>query len=349
MQKGFAPILVVLLIALGIGGYLIYTNYSNNQAKTPVQNTVDETTNWKVYTNTKAGFEIRYPERYTEPYTLKGTQGGGRKVTSEEDDLGIIWGDTSTGVFNIELYPFDGSVEELQQEGRTGSTLGGTETEVVVKELTVGSQKAIWTRVTSDVSTDELHKIYFTGNQHGFIFSTTKVRSDDIPMRILSDAEISQILSTFKFTNLNISNIDSKSCNQTIIQDSNKLKLACEKFLLTIPNNWKYELIEDGSLIIRSSDYTQSNDVYNKATKGAYLRFFTPDPAGQLYTGKNRENLTIDGNRALMIPAGEDAMSFESVQILLKESELYVIEVKYQGDVAKTLAYQVINSLKFNK
>ncbi len=206
MQKGFAPLLIIVLIAfLGVGGYFVYTNYLNNPYKPPVQNTVDETTSWKVYTNTKAGFEVKYPERYTEPYTLKGTQGGGRKVTSKEDDLGITWGDTSTGVFTIEFYPFDGSVEELQQKGRKGSGLAGTETESVVKELTVGGQKAIWTKVTSDVSADELHRIYFTGNQHGFIFESTKVRSDDIPMRILTDAEISQILSTFKFSESNSS------------------------------------------------------------------------------------------------------------------------------------------------
>ena len=32
-HKGFAPILIVLLIALGIGGYLVYSNYSNRQTK----------------------------------------------------------------------------------------------------------------------------------------------------------------------------------------------------------------------------------------------------------------------------------------------------------------------------
>lgn len=31
-QKGLSPILIVLLLAiLGIGGYLFYTNYSNNR------------------------------------------------------------------------------------------------------------------------------------------------------------------------------------------------------------------------------------------------------------------------------------------------------------------------------
>lgn len=34
-QKGLAPILIVFLIALAVGGYLIYSNYSNNRTKFP--------------------------------------------------------------------------------------------------------------------------------------------------------------------------------------------------------------------------------------------------------------------------------------------------------------------------
>ena len=32
-QKGLAPILIVLLMALVVGGYLVYSNYSNNRTK----------------------------------------------------------------------------------------------------------------------------------------------------------------------------------------------------------------------------------------------------------------------------------------------------------------------------
>ena len=75
-QKGFAPTLIVLLIAIGIGGYLLYTNYSNNQYKGVAQNTpvtsqtpqvtssstpVDETADWKTYINKDINYTFQYP------------------------------------------------------------------------------------------------------------------------------------------------------------------------------------------------------------------------------------------------------------------------------------------------
>ncbi len=68
-QKGFTPILILILIALGIGGYFLYNNYSNlsrvqsrdNHYKTPSQNNFDETANWETYQNTKHGYSFKYP------------------------------------------------------------------------------------------------------------------------------------------------------------------------------------------------------------------------------------------------------------------------------------------------
>ncbi|EKD84777.1 MAG: hypothetical protein ACD_38C00164G0008 [uncultured bacterium] len=74
-QKGLAPILIILLIAAAVGGYLIYSKYSVNQTKTPQQNTTSpvptdvspvpnnagETTSWKTYTDPQSLFTIKYP------------------------------------------------------------------------------------------------------------------------------------------------------------------------------------------------------------------------------------------------------------------------------------------------
>ncbi len=90
-QKGFAPILIVVLIAAAVGGYFWF-NDSNNQTKpaqnvqttktpapatkpestssaaSPAPNGAGETANWKTYTNTKFGYQIKYPSNreYTE-------------------------------------------------------------------------------------------------------------------------------------------------------------------------------------------------------------------------------------------------------------------------------------------
>lgn len=64
-QKGIAPILIVLLIALTVGGYLLYQNQSKpapvQQATQPTP-TPDETASWKTYKNDQFNFELRLPE-----------------------------------------------------------------------------------------------------------------------------------------------------------------------------------------------------------------------------------------------------------------------------------------------
>ena len=71
-QKGIAAILIVILIALAVGGYFVYTNYSNNRTRVnfpqPSSSPADETAkpdsigaNWKTYTNSKYRYVIRYP------------------------------------------------------------------------------------------------------------------------------------------------------------------------------------------------------------------------------------------------------------------------------------------------
>lgn len=66
-QKGIAPILIIILIALGIGGYLLYQKQikptsplQNPQAS---QSTPDETANWEIYTNKTYKYNLKYPRQ----------------------------------------------------------------------------------------------------------------------------------------------------------------------------------------------------------------------------------------------------------------------------------------------
>lgn len=70
MQKGFAPILIVILFAAVLAvGVLFYTNYSNNRTKisqnqqvTPTPSpTQDSTANWKTYNSPNVNFIFKYP------------------------------------------------------------------------------------------------------------------------------------------------------------------------------------------------------------------------------------------------------------------------------------------------
>lgn len=63
-QKGLAPILVVLLIVLAVGGYLLYQKqfkpaFTPQSPPSPIAS--DETANWKTYTNNKYKYSFKYP------------------------------------------------------------------------------------------------------------------------------------------------------------------------------------------------------------------------------------------------------------------------------------------------
>lgn len=76
-QKGIAPILVVILIAVAVGGYLLYQNQTKpvvvpqlvtQPSSSPVANPVStdsaEIANWKTYTDKNFGYSVDYPDNW---------------------------------------------------------------------------------------------------------------------------------------------------------------------------------------------------------------------------------------------------------------------------------------------
>lgn len=71
MQKGFAPIIAIIITVLITGGVLVYLGKLPIPTKTipqpitaPAVNQIDETVNWKTYTNTEYNYSFRYPSNY---------------------------------------------------------------------------------------------------------------------------------------------------------------------------------------------------------------------------------------------------------------------------------------------
>jgi len=68
MQKGFTPILIVLILAALVGGYLIYQNQPkpipSPSLITQPSPTPDKTANWKTYTSKRANFLFQYPSSW---------------------------------------------------------------------------------------------------------------------------------------------------------------------------------------------------------------------------------------------------------------------------------------------
>lgn len=69
-QKGLAPMLIVLIITVALGGYIIYKNQSKPVNVTQL-NANSSTTNsdnkisWKIYTSPKYGYSFNYPLNWT--------------------------------------------------------------------------------------------------------------------------------------------------------------------------------------------------------------------------------------------------------------------------------------------
>ena len=106
-QKGFAPILIVLLVAvLAVGGYFVYTNYSNNQTAAPTGQTTQtppptpdetvyteasESANWKIYQG--KSYTFKYPANVNK---IEGQSTDGVSVSHS-------WGDSNPPYFEFKV------------------------------------------------------------------------------------------------------------------------------------------------------------------------------------------------------------------------------------------------------
>ncbi len=189
---------VFLLITLLISGYLLLQVQSLTKQLAQIQiqptptplsteipsPTPDLTANWKTYKNTKVGFELKYPQRYSQPGLPSGL-GPTIYATGDEDNTDIIFGESSMDSIDLVVFPFTGTTDELKNYTKSPILLPSDEKATLIKTLQVGGVTANWYRY-------DFIRIYFVGKNHGFILNTLTDHNE---------GEIDQILSTFKFTN----------------------------------------------------------------------------------------------------------------------------------------------------
>lgn len=201
-QKGLAPIIVVILMAaLAVGGYLIYSQQSK---PAPVQQATqptpipDETANWKTYKSEKLGFEFKYPPQYT------------IKVYEELNRMSVLidpqyrWGFSVLTDKNSHLVSYDSLqtcdkvFEQINRDDQTarvncldnGKKFGQ---EQDVSDVILGGISAKSFYVTSTGQGGTTRVIQTVNNPRIQIYLMTYQRKD-------FDKIIDQILSTFKFT-----------------------------------------------------------------------------------------------------------------------------------------------------
>lgn len=160
------------------GGYLCLNGCENGACK----QTKDQTTGWKTYTNTEYGFEIKYP-----------ANNWGLLVDTPTPNGRLLYEMQISAV--AESDDFAGSVQLYIQSGNVDSWLSNkaTHTRETVYINGLRAEKFYFGR---DPKTDNSRTYVFEKNNLVYVINTALVIDNKYG---ISENDISQILSTFKF------------------------------------------------------------------------------------------------------------------------------------------------------
>ena len=208
---------IVLILVIGAGGYFLYQKQTSkptnsSQISPPTTSpTLDETANWKTYTNAKYGYSFKYPPKLT---SIELSPDKGEMVVSiagkseGSSDEGYY-----TGLFNISsfipgdtLYDSDEIAKELlalkvgDQYQPADRLIGNlTSTYPTYKRLSGMTISGVQAKVFETKSTDGglLKKFYVSNKDTNYLIVSDfySTQSEYYPQELYD-----QILSTFKFT-----------------------------------------------------------------------------------------------------------------------------------------------------
>jgi hypothetical protein len=190
-QKGFAnfALIAVIVVLVVIGGYFVWHKKSQEPNFSQVSNTTTSIPiDWKTYTDSQYGFEIKYPSNYIlVDYSHKSPEReAGVTIASStceiiSDSEGSTW-PKYCFIYNLLIQKNKILIE--------GSDVGKTTTQVAnyPAEKIEDNNKAIW---------DGLNQIYvqFKKSDNWFV-SYLSYSSEN---KIIAESMFNQILSTFKF------------------------------------------------------------------------------------------------------------------------------------------------------
>ncbi len=332
-QKGLSPILAVLLIAAVIAGYLIYSGKINLPQKTSQQTTsVDETANWKTYTNTnrEAGYSISYPDNW--------------QVDDSNSENVYIFSPNKAKdnqKFHM-IITVDKTTQQLG-EWLKGRTVGGV---CCPEDVQISSPFAIngqtfYVVLTKDgqypgIIGQTNGKIYYLYSQSGFLDGGKYYydQTDKVLMENINMAD--QIMKTIKFL------------DQSPINTSNWKTFTNQTFNFSFkyPSNWKIDEIPDDIL-------------------GRYINFFeeggTQIPTTNMNTRGNEifrimlyRDETIFDNLKEVKPisptsitvSGKPALKSESqIDILVKNK---VLHLEIISNESKKYIDQILSTFRFD-
>lgn len=248
-QKGF--LIIWILVGVLVGGVILFTAIklkpqptpSPQSIVTPTPNPVEETVNWKMYTNTKDGYSIKYPNG------AKLTEGG-----SYSSD-GVFVADANRVSMLVDV-----EKNESDQLGGLGNFIVAITTEDNKKGLVLDDFKKEFDGISEDLDIEGKRiekglldgRTYITGAAGGVRGMTQIILIEKGKIyKITFEPKLSvtgdMILSTFKFTN-QIDTADWKTYTNN-----------AGKFRIQYPPEWMedYKTSSHGRLVLLTMDSCQ--------------------------------------------------------------------------------------------
>lgn len=263
-QKGLAPILVVLIIALGIGGYLIYSGKINlNQKYSPQQTTQtptasDQTANWKTYTNSSLGFSFSYPKELSYLYDQFGfnhpDNPEGNLLLQNYDGSKSTKGDSSNFQFQIEAYKNSDQVS-LDNYIKNPNKVWNMNNPQTFTSIMLGDRQAY--KGQSIQKNEKVPAVWVMNNSYIFTITLSTPNSKNAVW-------FDKILSTFKFLDKNTSDVSNWKTFQ-----------YKSRFSFKYPQNW-YWAISDRGHIGQYSNIEDSTKIEDNRSIDFFLRGTKP-------------------------------------------------------------------------
>lgn len=220
IQKGviFLPILIIVLL-LGVVGYVIYQNYNIKQQvpqaqPIPAANTVTPTTSstddWKVYSNTKFNYEVKYPSTWKFKESKNISSDYVSFLSSEDNDdptgtIGIQAERINTQISTDadSLKQFETFMDSCSTQTPTQCTQKTSDDYEFKKQIRIAGKLAFQTYGGCCMEFGRHIFLYHNTNSYRFTLynlgpNTSGLKNEDV---------FNQILSTFKFADQSNSEI----------------------------------------------------------------------------------------------------------------------------------------------
>lgn len=351
-QKGMTPLVVVVLVAVTIAGYVIYQKQfkqvtapqqvQSTPAPIPIPESTSsaETTNWKIYTNTKYGYTLKYPNNW---YVWKDV----------EDD----WSDTQI----IDDHPEDGrlyksiSIQVIKEVGPQWAN-----TKAYFDEVYNRADKSLRFLLDETQAVNQIEKsnpktatsAYYSIKVYAFkdnrVFVLSLLGPDE--QSIQSKKKIfDQILSTFKFlpaTAGDYQNLLNDIANwKTYTNDKLKFSLKYPPFY---DPQETFDPQKPGSFILSSKFNFDTDKISLCKTYSEELCLL---PGKNFSQEKDIQPITLDGGNAVsffvLAKRGKQSSVVLHVVHIIKTP--FEIVVTFDGRDDAYIFRQIISSFKFTQ